>query len=64
MFRIDDNDVVDATLCGNAARFINHSCEVSAFPGSERATEIPLWSVGPFLVQDQNVSAGQKAAVK
>ena len=28
MFRIDDNDVVDATLSGNAARFINHSCEV------------------------------------
>lgn len=29
MFRIDDNFVVDATMRGNAARFINHSCEVS-----------------------------------
>lgn len=29
MFRIDDNLVVDATLKGNAARFINHSCDVS-----------------------------------
>ena len=29
MFRIDDNIVVDATMHGNAARFINHSCEVS-----------------------------------
>lgn len=28
MFRIDDYDVIDATLHGNAARFINHSCEV------------------------------------
>lgn len=28
MFRIDDNFVVDATMRGNAARFINHSCEV------------------------------------
>lgn len=28
MFRIDDYEVVDATMHGNAARFINHSCEV------------------------------------
>ncbi|XP_035214983.1 LOW QUALITY PROTEIN: histone-lysine N-methyltransferase trithorax-like [Stegodyphus dumicola] len=29
MFRIDDDEVVDATMHGNAARFINHSCESS-----------------------------------
>jgi len=29
MFRIDDDDVIDATMKGNAARFINHSCDVS-----------------------------------
>ena len=28
MFRIDADDVVDATMSGNEARFINHSCEV------------------------------------
>lgn len=27
MFRIDDNEVVDATMTGNAARFVNHSCD-------------------------------------
>lgn len=29
MFKIDDNLVVDATMSGTAARFINHSCDVS-----------------------------------
>lgn len=28
MFRVDDHLVVDATMKGNAARFINHSCDV------------------------------------
>ena len=28
MFKIDDDTVIDATMKGNAARFINHSCEV------------------------------------
>lgn len=27
MFRIDDDVVIDATLIGNAARFVNHSCD-------------------------------------
>ena len=31
MFRIDDTDVVDATLHGSAARFINHSCEPNCY---------------------------------
>uniref|UniRef100_A0A8C9QNG6 Uncharacterized protein n=1 Tax=Spermophilus dauricus TaxID=99837 RepID=A0A8C9QNG6_SPEDA len=31
MFHMDDFDVVDATTHGNAARFINHSCEPNCF---------------------------------
>jgi len=32
MFKVDENFTVDATRRGNAARFINHSCEVSHDP--------------------------------
>ena len=31
MFRIDNRQVVDATMTGNAARYVNHSCEVRGF---------------------------------
>lgn len=27
-FRLDEDTVIDATHCGNLARFINHSCQV------------------------------------
>ena len=29
MFRIDSDAVVDATMAGGPARYINHSCDVS-----------------------------------
>lgn len=29
MFRVDHDTIIDATKCGNLARFINHSCNVS-----------------------------------
>jgi [histone H3]-lysine4 N-trimethyltransferase SETD1 len=31
LFRIDLETIIDATKCGNLARFINHSCNVSVF---------------------------------
>ena len=31
MFRIDEDYVIDATLNGSAARFINHSCDPNCF---------------------------------
>lgn len=29
LFRVDHDTIIDATKCGNFARFINHSCNVS-----------------------------------
>ena len=29
MFRVDADTIIDATKCGNLARFINHCCNVS-----------------------------------
>jgi histone-lysine N-methyltransferase SETD1 len=29
LFRVDDDTIIDATMKGNLARFINHSCDVS-----------------------------------
>ena len=29
LFRVDQDTIIDATKCGNLARFINHSCNVS-----------------------------------
>lgn len=31
LFRIDLENIIDATKCGNLARFINHSCNVSLY---------------------------------
>uniref|UniRef100_A0A3P9DAB8 SET domain-containing protein n=1 Tax=Maylandia zebra TaxID=106582 RepID=A0A3P9DAB8_9CICH len=33
LFRVDHDTIIDATKCGNLARFINHCCtSVDAFP--------------------------------
>jgi hypothetical protein len=31
MFRLDEKTIIDATRCGNLARFMNHSCDPKAF---------------------------------
>eukprot|EP01135_Chromosphaera_perkinsii_P001707 Nk52_evm84s208 gene=Nk52_evmTU84s208 len=31
LFRVDDDNIIDATKCGTLARFINHSCEPNCY---------------------------------
>ena len=31
MFRLDDNHVIDATIYGNKARYLNHSCDANCY---------------------------------
>lgn len=48
MFRVDHDTIIDATKCGNFARFINHSCNVSARPPASSATPPPFPSLLPW----------------
>ena len=50
LFRIDHDTIIDATKDGNMARFINHSCNVSALAGSKLLIYLCLfarWELRP-----------------
>jgi len=54
MFRLSDSEVVDATVAGNAARFINHSCDPNCYSeivddgvGQKHVVIFALQSIAP-----------------
>lgn len=56
MFRIDRDLVIDATMKGNAARFINHSCD----PNCESKT-IKILGKGHILIFAlKNIGRGEE----
>ena len=52
MFRLDETTVIDATMCGNAGRFINHCCEPNCYSrvivGYEGLKHIVIFALRPI----------------
>jgi len=51
MFRLDDNTVLDATVKGNIARFMNHCCHPNCY---SRVIEVDD-ERGPAIVQNKHI---------
>lgn len=50
MFRCSNDSVIDATTCGNVARFINHSCEPNCY--SRQIIVDGRWHIVIFALRD------------
>ncbi|XP_068608828.1 histone-lysine N-methyltransferase SETD1B-A [Brachionichthys hirsutus] len=56
MFRVDHDTIIDATKCGNFARFINHSCNPNCYAKVvtvESQKKIVIYSRQPIIVNEE-----------
>nr|XP_055025182.1 histone-lysine N-methyltransferase SETD1B-A [Misgurnus anguillicaudatus] len=56
MFRVDQDTIIDATKCGNLARFINHSCNPNCYAKVitvEAQKKIVIYSRQPIGVNEE-----------
>ncbi|XP_012704832.2 histone-lysine N-methyltransferase SETD1B-A isoform X1 [Fundulus heteroclitus] len=56
MFRVDHDTIIDATKCGNFARFINHSCNPNCYAKVitvESQKKIVIYSKQPINVNEE-----------
>ncbi|XP_031433446.1 histone-lysine N-methyltransferase SETD1B-A isoform X2 [Clupea harengus] len=56
MFRVDHDTIIDATKCGNFARFINHSCNPNCYAKVitvESQKKIVIYSKQPITVNEE-----------
>ncbi|XP_064210156.1 histone-lysine N-methyltransferase SETD1B-A-like isoform X2 [Anguilla rostrata] len=56
MFRVDHDTIIDATKCGNFARFINHSCNPNCYAKVitvESQKKIVIYSRQPISVNEE-----------
>jgi len=59
MFRLDENTVVDATLCGGLARYVNHSCNpncVAEVVQIDRENKI-------LIIANRRISKGEEVII-
>ena len=59
MFRIDEDYVIDATLNGSAARFINHSCDPNCFSkivSVDGTKHIVIFALNPSVSFDTTIA--------
>ncbi|XP_073675734.1 histone-lysine N-methyltransferase SETD1B-A [Garra rufa] len=56
LFRVDQDTIIDATKCGNLARFINHSCSPNCYAKIitvEAQKKIVIYSRQPIAVNEE-----------
>uniref|UniRef100_A0AAR2L239 SET domain-containing protein n=1 Tax=Pygocentrus nattereri TaxID=42514 RepID=A0AAR2L239_PYGNA len=56
LFRVDQDTIIDATKCGNLARFINHSCNPNCYAKVitvEAKKKIVIYSRQPIAVNEE-----------
>uniref|UniRef100_A0AAY4DCQ1 [histone H3]-lysine(4) N-trimethyltransferase n=2 Tax=Denticeps clupeoides TaxID=299321 RepID=A0AAY4DCQ1_9TELE len=56
LFRVDQDTIIDATKCGNLARFINHSCNPNCYAKIitvESQKKIVIYSRQPIAVNEE-----------
>ncbi|KAG8012210.1 Histone-lysine N-methyltransferase SETD1B-A [Nibea albiflora] len=56
MFRVDQDTIIDATKCGNLARFINHSCNPNCYAKIitvESQKKIVIYSRQPISINEE-----------
>ncbi|TSO88076.1 Histone-lysine N-methyltransferase SETD1B-A [Bagarius yarrelli] len=56
LFRVDQDTIIDATKCGNLARFINHSCNPNCYAKVitvETKKKIVIYSRQPISVNEE-----------
>ncbi|KAG7241477.1 hypothetical protein INR49_025678, partial [Caranx melampygus] len=56
LFRVDQDTIIDATKCGNLARFINHSCNPNCYAKIitvESQKKIVIYSRQPISINEE-----------